>query len=394
MTDTRRLLTLPPEAKALWEVFSRAGKDCYFVGGCVRDALLGSAPGDYDVCTPLLPEEIIALFDGFSVIPTGIRHGTITVLIAGIPFEVTTFRVDGDYTDCRHPDSISFTKELPLDLSRRDFTVNAMAWNPSVGLVDPFGGREDLQKKIIRCVGDPRARFSEDALRIVRALRFAARLDFTIEEETARAAVALAPSVQKVSRERLLAEFRKLLLGISPDRVLRDYQAILTCFLPPILPHPPVESLPPRLPVRFAALFGDAAKTALRELKAENRLIEDTAILAANITLPLPESESETHRRLIALGRGKLQLMEDELAWRARRGEKTAAVTAWMEKILRENLPLSVRELPIGGDDLLPFCQNGREVGEKLERLLYAVADRSVAPEKNALLAWIIGDKS
>ncbi len=209
--------TLAAGAQACLERLKLAGKESYPVGGCVRDLLLGRAPGDVDVCTAARPEEVMALFP--DAVPTGLKHGTVTVPTADGPIEITTFRREGGYADARHPDGVSFDVGLTEDLSRRDFTVNAMALSADGTVIDPFGGREDLQKKVIRCVGDPDKRFSEDALRMLRAVRFAAQLGFSIEEETRAAIVRNAYRAARVSRERIRAEMEKILLSPSPEMV-------------------------------------------------------------------------------------------------------------------------------------------------------------------------------
>lgn len=206
---------LPAGARECLKRLKAAGFDAYPVGGCVRDLLLGRAPGDVDVCTAARPETVMDLF--LNAVPTGIAHGTVTVPTGDGNIEITTFRRDGSYADARHPDSVSFDAGLREDLSRRDFTVNAMALTEDGGVIDPFGGREDLKKKLIRCVGDPGARFSEDALRMLRAVRFAAQLGFLIEENTRAAMEKSAPLTARVSGERIKAELEKTLLSPRPE---------------------------------------------------------------------------------------------------------------------------------------------------------------------------------
>ena len=199
-------LTLPKPVDAALSRLEAAGFPAFAVGGCVRDHVLGFTPHDYDICTAATPEEMQRVFQNERTIETGLKHGTLTVLLAGMPLEITTFRVDGAYSDGRHPDSVRFTARVEDDLARRDFTINAMAYSPAAGLVDPFGGQEDCKAGIIRCVGDPAARFGEDALRILRALRFSARLGFPIEDATARAIRDGKAQLCHVSRERIAVE--------------------------------------------------------------------------------------------------------------------------------------------------------------------------------------------
>ncbi|MBO7364826.1 MAG: hypothetical protein J6U26_05815, partial [Lachnospiraceae bacterium] len=207
-------IELPGAVKLILDTLGANGEEAYAVGGCVRDAILGRKPNDWDITTSAAPEKVRACFR--RTIATGIEHGTVTVMIRGTGYEVTTYRIDGAYRDHRHPDRVTFTPELSEDLRRRDFTVNAMAYNPQAGLVDLFHGREDLERGVIRAVGDPEARFSEDALRIVRAVRFAAQLGFIIDRETYRAAAKLSPEVRHISRERVREELMKTLTSPSP----------------------------------------------------------------------------------------------------------------------------------------------------------------------------------
>ncbi|MBR5533460.1 MAG: tRNA nucleotidyltransferase, partial [Ruminiclostridium sp.] len=223
------------QAALALELLRVAGHEAWIVGGCVRDHLLGITPKDYDITTSALPEETKAVFSGFSVIETGIRHGTVTVMMEGEPLEITTYRVDGGYTDARHPDQVTFTRSLREDAARRDFTMNAMAYAPGEGIQDFFGGQADVQAGIIRAVGDPAVRFQEDALRILRGIRFAAVLGFALEPETEQAARQYAPLLQKVSAERIAQELGKLLCGKYAGRILATYPDILGQFIPELL---------------------------------------------------------------------------------------------------------------------------------------------------------------
>lgn len=224
----------PEQARALLGKLRRAGYEAYIVGGCVRDSLLGRTPDDWDICTSARPEEMEALFAGYRLLLKGKKHGTVAVVLDGHSWEMTTFRQDGQYTDGRHPDCVRFVPCLREDLARRDFTVNAMAWSPEDGLVDLFGGQQDLQAGILRCVGDPEARFEEDALRILRAVRFAAQLGFRLDPATAAAARQARLTVRCVSAERIFTELDRLLAGFAAGTVLAQYGDILTGALPEI----------------------------------------------------------------------------------------------------------------------------------------------------------------
>ncbi len=302
--------TVPISAREALSRLTAAGYEAYLVGGCVRDALLGRTPGDWDITTSALPEQTEAVFAGERIIETGLKHGTVTVLLEGLPLEITTFRTEAGYSDHRHPDAVAFTRSLEEDLSRRDFTINAMAWAPfetplirhracgerpmppspegegfagcrGTGIVDPFGGQADLDGKRIRCVGDPYKRFEEDALRILRALRFASQLDFQIDPATAAAALELRDTLELVSRERLAVELTKLLCGPGVRRIVTEYWPILAVPLPELAPMAgldqrspyhcydvlehsavAVENVPPDRITRWAALLHDAGKPA------------------------------------------------------------------------------------------------------------------------------------
>ncbi len=219
-------IKLPENAKKILDTMHEAGFEAYVVGGCVRDAILGREPGDWDITTNAVPEDIKRLFK--RTIDTGIEHGTVTVMFGKEGYEVTTYRIDGKYEDSRHPSEVTFTKSLVEDMKRRDFTINAMAYNEEEGLIDKFGGIEDLENRLIRCVGEPRERFSEDALRIMRAVRFSAQLDYDIEDRTKEAVKELAPTLEKISAERIQVELVKLLVSDHPDRIRTAYELGIT----------------------------------------------------------------------------------------------------------------------------------------------------------------------
>ncbi len=224
-------LEIPRDVEAIIHILEEAGYEAYAVGGCVRDAILGREPNDWDITTSAMPEEVKALFS--YTIDTGIEHGTVTIMMHKIGYEVTTYRIDGKYSDHRHPEEVTFTRSLEEDLKRRDFTINAMAYNERSGLVDLFGGQSDLKEGVIRAVGLPRERFSEDALRMMRAVRFAAQLGFSIEPETAEAVKALAPTIKDISAERIQVELVKLLESDHPERMRTLYELGITAVIMP-----------------------------------------------------------------------------------------------------------------------------------------------------------------
>ena len=283
-------LTLDPGAAALLDTLHAAGYAAYAVGGCVRDSLLGRTAHDWDLCTSALPQQVMELFGAEQCIPTGLQHGTVTIKYGGQLYETTTFRTEGSYTDGRHPDEVQFVPDVREDLARRDFTINAMAYNEAEGLVDPFGGQADLQNGLLRAVGEPQQRFTEDALRILRLYRFAARFGFALDAATARAARQLAPHLDCISAERIQEELAKLLAAPQPGAYLEP--AVLAVVLPELTPEKltaaksVVDACPAgeeNLPVRWAALLGALGEAdtrrVLKRLRCSNACIEETAIL-------------------------------------------------------------------------------------------------------------------
>ena len=248
-------INLPEKVNILIKQLESCGHEAFAVGGCIRDSIIGRIPNDWDLCTSASPDEMKECFAGFAwppsdnadsgmsgsgrecrIIETGLQHGTLTILLDGDAFEITTYRIDGEYSDGRHPDEVAFTRSLEEDLARRDFTVNAMAYNDMVGLVDPFGGQSDLQAKILRCVGEPEKRFTEDSLRILRCIRFASQLDYVIENSTSEAMYTCLPLIDRVAVERIRVEFEKFLCGPAAVKVLRQHRDIIAHIIPEIRP--------------------------------------------------------------------------------------------------------------------------------------------------------------
>ena len=297
-------------AAELLDTLHRAGYAAYVVGGCVRDSLLGLTPHDWDLCTSALPQQGMELFGEEKCIPTGLQHGTVTVKQGGGLYEITTFRTEGTYTDGRHPDEVHFVPDVREDLARRDFTINAMAYNEKEGLVDPFGGQADLQSGILRAVGVPHQRFTEDALRILRLYRFAARFGFSIDPPTAQAAQELCAHLDCVSVERIEEELAKLLSAPAPAAYLDE--KILSVVLPELSPEalaaakPVVDACPAgeqALPVRLAALLlslgEDGTRRTLRRLRCSNACIEETAVLVREVVSGVPGAFSSDTNRAI-----------------------------------------------------------------------------------------------
>lgn len=391
-------------AKKVVEALISAGYDAYAVGGCVRDALLGDVPNDWDVCTCALPEQTIAVFGEENCIPTGLKHGTVTVKMDGGLYEVTTFRTEGTYSDGRHPDSVDFVSDVRDDLSRRDFTINAMAYNDRAGLIDPFGGRVDLfEHRILRAVGEPVKRFSEDALRIMRLFRFAARFSFAIEAETCRAAVALCQNLCLVSGERIREELMKLLSANAPgaylpqeiacvilggmDNVERAaYESVMRA----------IDALAPDAELRLAALLSLAedVSTELEDLRCSNKTAQrvNTALVLARTALPDDDAALRiwAKRTLGAYGMSALEdaaALSGVLCGEEERRKRNRCV-CYAREAREKGLCCALKELAVGGADVmkLPGIRPGPMVGAVLARLLDAVIAEELPNEREALL--------
>ena len=401
------IFPLPAAVSRALTMLEEAGFSAYTVGGCVRDWVLGVAPHDYDICTSAPPEEMKKVFRGEKTVETGIRHGTLTVLLEGMALEITVFRVDGEYLDGRHPDSVRFTDRVEEDLSRRDFTVNAMAYSPRRGIVDPFGGREDCKRGIIRCVGDPAARFGEDALRILRALRFSARLGFPIEEKTAQAVRAQRDQLIHVSRERIAVELTGLLLGGDAEKTLRDFPEVAACVLPEISPLIGGPAWPPTLrriacapaqdTLRWAALLGnvgaEGAAQAAKSLKMSVKATEEISALVA--WMGCAATEKNVQEMLMRLGPDRLdKLIRLQAADAVARGEeqkharaREKAALGKVKELLDQNACYTLGQLAVGGRDVSALGLRGPDIGKTLNELLLRVVRGEIPNEKSALLA-------
>lgn len=432
-------MILPEAVQFCIRVLEEAGYSAYAVGGCVRDALLGLTPHDYDLCTDATPEKTACLFSGFSMVRSGEKHGTIGVVMDSQVIEITTFRTEGGYQDSRHPDWVRFVDNLEEDLARRDFTVNAMAYSPKSGYRDPFGGQQDLQNRVLRAVGDPAARFMEDPLRILRGVRFAVRFGLCPELETEQAMTTLAPLMDKLAKERVLDELCKLLPRITAPDLLR-FAPILTAVIPELAPsvgflqHNPhhaydvfthiahVTAAVPAVPaLRWAALLHDVGKPAaftmdaqgqgyfkghaalgadmadaiLRRLKAPTGLREQVVFLVGHHMTPLDPDKRLLRRRLGQYGE---QTVRDLLALqRADYSSKGTGVLqeadtfdqteALLNQILEEDACFTVRDLAIDGRDLLALgFAPGPKLGACLDELLQQVQEEVLPNEKEPLL--------
>lgn len=372
-------MTIPTYAETALNILEAAGHTAYVVGGCVRDSFMGRTPGDWDICTSALPEVTHSLFqDRFHVIDTGLKHGTVTVVIEGHPLEITTFRREFGYSDHRRPDRVEFVPEVEEDLSRRDFTMNAMAFSPKRGLKDPFGGQKDIEARVIRCVGAPYQRFEEDALRILRAVRFMSVLAFDVEEKTAKAATELAPALENVAAERRYTELRKLLTGPWAAKSANKFPQVLEMAAGGhLLPEPRGAQ---DTATAFALSFRDPAGV-LSALKAPKAVITSAKVMTQ---AALPENIPQALRLLGQVGTEDFARIRDYFAILGKN-------TAIFDQALESGLPWKVSQLDITGQDLLGLgFEKGPELGRTLNRLLEAVMDGRCGNEKAALMKWAL----
>jgi len=434
-------ILLPEKVRYIINTITEAGYEAYAVGGCIRDSILGQDPDDWDITTSASPYQVKGLFD--RTLDTGLRHGTVTVMLDKEGFEVTTYRIDGDYEDGRHPKEVTFTANLIEDLKRRDFTVNAMAYNEQAGLVDAFEGMKDLQAGIIRCVGSPRERFSEDALRMLRAVRFSARLGYQIEPQTLNAIRGLSPNLVHISAERIQAELTKLVTSPHPENLRIAYETGITKIILPEFdacmetgqnnPHhfcsvgehilKSMQEIKPDKVLRLAMLFHDIGKPrtltvdekdishfhghpavsaeitqrALRRLKFDNHTISTvTSLVRYHDRKVLPEPEY-VRRAILQMGEDIFPLLYDikladlkaQSAYRRREKEESLeAVYQIYHQILEEAQCVSLKTLAITGRDLIDSAgmKPGRELGDALRKLLDMVIENPSLNERETLL--------
>lgn len=441
---------IPTGARKIIARLEQHGYEAYIVGGCVRDSLMGKSPSDWDICTSVRAEEMMALFEDKRVIPTGIQHGTLTILAEDGAYEVTTFRIDGEYLDHRHPKSVAFTRELAEDLSRRDFTINAMAWHPERGLIDLFGGVEDLRDRLVRAVGDPVQRFNEDGLRMLRMVRFATVLDFDYDPATYDAVRKQGHLLQYISKERIQVELNKILLAAHPARGLEDlYTLGMYPYIIPLMCHTvgfaqrgghhfldvfehsllAVGVIAPELVLRLTMLLHDigkpfvwdsseslsydrfddhavvSAKLAgkiLRDLKYDNATRKDVVELIAHhndILLPDPVN---VRRALARLGevqtRRLVQVKVADLIAHDLAGEREkilalfAEISDVIDEVVARGDCTSVKALAIGGQDMMALGLSGRAIGQMLNAALELVLEKPEMNTRETLLNWVRGN--
>ena len=438
------MFVLPSQVEFTLNKLNNAGYEAYIVGGCVRDFLCGKIPSDYDITTSAEPEQTIEVFKNERIIETGLKHGTVTLLKDGNPLEITTYRIDGDYTDNRRPNSVKFTKSLTEDLARRDFTMNAMAYSPEIGVVDAFGGKEDLKSKTIRSVGDADRRFNEDALRIMRAIRFSSVLGFEIEQETKKSIFKNKNLLKNISAERIATELVKLLSGKNARRVICDYYEVLEVILPEIagmrgfdqktpwhiydiLNHTAlmVEKSPATTVSRLTALLHDCGKvdtffvdnngvghfyghpevsykkaqTTLKRLKIDNATTDTVLTLVKHHDMPIEPTKPAVKKELNRLSPDIFfKLLDvkraDNLAQNLELTKDVLVTIDNIEKIAKEIINsgecFSLKDLAVSGNDLINVgIPAGKELGKALDFLLDAVMNEKVENEKQALLDFL-----
>lgn len=386
-------IAIPENIITVMRLLEKSGFEAYAVGGCVRDSLLGRVPYDWDVCTSASPEETLSVFADFRTIPTGIKHGTVTV-IADSPVEITTFRIDGEYLDNRRPSEVIFTRTLADDLCRRDFTVNAMAADKNGNVTDLYGGKEDLQKKIIRCVGCAQKRFDEDALRIMRALRFAATLGFELEASTARAVLVQRDLLKNIAVERIRVETDKLLMG-ECEKILLDYKAVFSVFLPEIDITPEKaklvsladKELEIRLALLLSALSAEEARAVLRRMRYSGSVTDSVTLLIENMNTPLAPDSPAVKRLLKHMGEENLnRLVRFQMARGGLNEEACKQILQIINVIIENGECFSLSSLAVNGSDLTELGIKGRQTGNTLNALLSDVIDGKMPNEKKKLL--------
>lgn len=446
-------INLPEDVHEIMSVIKEYGATSYVVGGCVRDSILGRGPHDWDICTPALACELLAEFEekGYRVIPTGLQHGTITVHLNGNNYEITTFRRDGEYSDGRHPDTVEFTSDLIYDLERRDFTMNAIAYNPEEGLIDPYCGYEDIQDRRIRCVGNPDDRFREDGLRILRALRFSCQLNFAIDETTARAMLDNKELINNVSMERINTEFIKIINAKYVFNFLfYSYNKIISQFIPEVAPMVSFDQYNPYhyldvfahscqvlticrvydtdLITKLAAFFHDIGKPhcyqdddsgirhfkghgkvsaemtdgIMRRLKFDNDTREKVVQLVYYHDATFEVGKKYVRRWLNKIGVNQFKrllmlrradIMGQSKYYREGRIQKLDAVKDCLEEVLKEKPAFSIKDLEIDGKDVMKYMLMDEcpEVGYWLKHILNMVIDGKLQNNREDLIYYMIG---
>lgn len=388
-------MNIPENAKRIIDKIEENKFEAYLVGGCVRDHILGRVPNDYDIATNALPQDIIDIFGEKITIETGLQHGTVTVMADKEPFEITTYRTEGTYSDGRHPDNVEFVKDIKEDLSRRDFTVNAAAYNPYSGFEDPFGAKEDIEHKIIRCVGKPEKRFSEDALRILRAVRFSSQLDFEVEYETKRAVKNMYELLGKISTERKTVEILKTLSGISCKAVLEEnadvFMYLLPClkmneniFFDNISDVQKVQGYIDSI-ISLSALFMNMENIdeTLENMRLSNYIKNSVKELVLYSRNAVNDSEKCIRKIMSEIGNEQTERLF-ALMYENEEYDKRIGI---YENIIKENKCVSIKDMQVKGGDIIKILgRGGREVGIILKKLFENMIEKDIANDKAVLL--------
>ena len=390
-------MTLSPKVLYIIKMLKSYGFAAFAVGGCVRDMMLGNSPKDWDLTTSATPQQVKKVFDGESVIETGLRHGTVTLVLDGENFEITTFRSDGAYENHRAPKKVRFSTNLEDDLSRRDFTINAMAYSRERGLVDLFDGQKHLREQKIVCVGDSDVRFEEDGLRILRALRFASVLGFDIDDDVAQSIYRKTALLSHISKERITTEFSKLIVGKNACAVLMRFSSVFEFIIPEISLEnvPAIAAAPAELTTRMALLFcgdgGRSAQRALQNLRFDNKTAEDIITLVTCCDTHVPKTAPGIKWLLCTLGhRNFVKYLDIQLCRKTLTREQYNDSVRLASIIIAEKQCYQLSELAVNGRDLLSLgVPNGKAVGDSLNLLLEEVINGRVENDKQALLRYI-----
>lgn len=384
---------LPKKVEYLMSRLASAGYRADAVGGCVRDSLLGRVPGDYDITTSATPNEMKRVFSDLKTLETGIKHGTLTVILDSEPYEITTYRIDGEYSDNRRPNSVEFTDVLSEDLSRRDFTINAMCYSHAHGYTDLFGGRKDLESKLIRAVGDPARRFNEDALRIMRALRFSSTLGFEIEKETSDAIFKTAHLLKNIAKERIYAEWTKLIGGMGALGVIERYSSVISVAIPEILA---ITSLSKsgfessRAEIRelmlFASVYGENSAesfySAMTRLKCDNKHKDYGYSVLKNYKAKTTDSVSQN----ILLIKTGIEVARGVIELKIALGLSDSQELEILDSLIENGACYRISDLKINGNDIRSLGLSGKRIGETLEGLLYSVAEGKIENCRDELI--------
>ena len=375
------MIKIPCEIKFVIETLNKNGFEAYIVGGCVRDSLLGLTPCDFDVTTAAKPETVKSLFE--KTVPTGIKHGTVTVIIDDMPVEVTTFRKESEYTDNRHPQKVDFVTEIAEDLARRDFTVNALAYNKSTGIVDYYGGIKDLENKVLRAVGNPKTRFEEDALRILRLFRFASTLGFSIEKQTLDTAIEKSHLLSNISRERILPELYKAFSGEFCEVLSPLIKSNALAFLD-ITSTPDFEKIKLLRNNQLLAFFGflyfssDNLLNTLKQLKVSNKIKDYCENMLKALSLKTPQNKSDVKR---ALNLVPIEIFNDYITIKQTTEScDLSELNEYISEIIKNNEPYLISHLNISGEQIKASGYSGKQIGTILNSLLQTVIEN---PQKN-----------